>query len=937
MILSPILVLDPHKVERDLAFVMGCLSEVLDEAHEHDLARQLPWRAAEPPGACPPISPDRLSRAYSIAFHLLSLVEQNAVIQQQRSTEAAHGPSALQALWGQSLEQLRDRGLTPEQIAATLQRVQVELVLTAHPTEARRTIVLEHHRSLYLLLVKRENQVWTPNEQFAIREEVKTLLSLLWRTGEIFLHKPDVAAERRNVMHYLYSVFPEVLPALDGRLRQSWAHLGFDPDLLRAPEQLPRCRLGTWVGGDQDGHPLVTAEVTRQTLDDLRLHGLLLLQRQLVALGRQVSLSDRLEPPPAALSARVSQLLETRAPGAGDVEAGETWRQFVGLMLAQLPLDSVYPEGGRLRPGAGGYRRAAELIADLRLLHDSLVASGAWRVADAAVAPVIRAAETFGFHLASLDVRQNSAFYDRAIVQLQRAAGLEALDFARATEASRIEFLDRELASPRPFLRADMSAGPEADAVLGTFRALADHVRDNGLDGVGALIVSMTRSTSDLLGVYLLAREVGLTVDDGSGLACRLPVVPLFETIEDLERSPAILRAFLQHPVTRRSLERQRREAEGPAGAGSKEAGPGGYGDDALIQQVVVGYSDSNKDGGILASLWYLYRAEAALVRVGRESGVRIRFLHGRGGTMSRGGGPEHRFVKAIHPSALNGDLRVTEQGEAIEQKFANRLTAVYNLELLFAGVARATLLDQHCPEPPHVLEPDDGLARRAEPADVHAAAACAGIPGVLPSGHADRRDRGEPDRIAPVEADGTVGPRRPARDPLGVQLEPGPLCRAGLVRRGERARGAAGRSTRTSSPSSSRHLYTWAPLHYALSNAATCIAAADLDVMRAYACLVEDETCRLDIFDQIASEFERTSLMLERVYRGSLAERRPNIHATVQMRNAPLRVLHDQQIALLREWRRANRLGAGDAAAALLPPLLLTVNAIAGGLGATG
>jgi phosphoenolpyruvate carboxylase len=179
MILSPILVLDPRKVARDLAFVMDCLAEVLAEAQQAGLAQALPWRCAEAPHGDEPVSVDRLSRAYSIAFHLLSLVEQNAAIQQQGATEAAHGPSALQALWGQSLEQLRDRGLTSAQIAATLRRVQVELVLTAHPTEAKRTIVLEHHRSLYLLLVKRENQVWTPNEQRAIREEFKTLLSLL--------------------------------------------------------------------------------------------------------------------------------------------------------------------------------------------------------------------------------------------------------------------------------------------------------------------------------------------------------------------------------------------------------------------------------------------------------------------------------------------------------------------------------------------------------------------------------------------------------------------------------------------------------------------------------------------------------------------------------------------------------------------------------------
>jgi len=924
MILSPILILDPRKVERDLAFVMDCLAEVLDEAGDRALARQLPWRAdtavANEPDAVPA---ERLSRAYSIAFHLLSLVEQNAAIQQQRATEAAHGPSALQALWGQSLQQLKDRGLAPEQIASTLRRVQVELVLTAHPTEAKRTIVLEHHRRLYLLLVKRENQVWTPNEQRAIREEFKTLLSLLWRTSEIFLHKPDIAAERRNVMQYLYNVFPEVLPALDGRLRESWAHLGFDRELLRTPDQLPQCRLGTWVGGDQDGNPLVTAEVTRQTLEDLRLHGLLLLQGQLVALARQTSLSDRLEPPPPALRSRVQSLLDTRGARGADAvqhEHGETWRQFVGLMLAQLPLDSVYPEGGRLRDSAGGYQRAAELIADLRLLYQSLLDVGAWRVADASVGPVIRAAQTFGFHLAALDIRQNSAFYDRAFAQLQQATGFEASGFAGSTDERRLEFLQRELASPRPFLRPDISAGREADAVLGTFRVLADHLRQNGPDGLGSLIVSMTREAPDLLGVYLLAREVGLATSDESGLVCRMPVVPLFETIDDLERSPEILREFLRHPVTRRSLEQQRRDT----GAGE------------LVQQVVVGYSDSNKDGGILASLWQLYRAEAALVRVGQEAGVRIRFLHGRGGTMSRGGGPEHRFVKAIHPAALNGDLRVTEQGEAIEQKYANRLTAVYNLELLFAGVARATMLNRHWPEPAHLLEPAmDWLAERSRQAYIRL-----------------RRTDGFLTffrQATPIDAieESRIGSRpsrrtgEPALDDLRAIPWVFGWSQARYFLPGWYGVGSALEALQMEHPDEfaelAEHLYTWAPLHYALSNAATCVAAADIDVMRAYAALVEDETCRDALFNLISGEFHRTSLMLERVYRGTLAARRPNIHSTVQMRREPLRVLHRQQIALLREWRTARRLGREDAEGELLPSLLLTINAIASGLGATG
>jgi phosphoenolpyruvate carboxylase len=349
-----------------------------------------------------------------------------------------------------------------------------------------------------------------------------------------------------------------------------------------------------------------------------------------------------------------------------------------------------------------------------------------------------------------------------------------------------------------------------------------------------------------------------------------------------------------------------------------------------------VGYSDSNKDGGILASLWSLYRAEAALARVGRESGVRIRFLHGRGGTMSRGGGPEHRFVKAIHPSALNGDLRVTEQGEAIEHKYANRLTAVYNLELLLAGVARATLLDWHCPEPPHVLESTmDWLAQRSRETYVrlrHADGFLAFFRQATPI------DVIEESRIGSRPSRRTG---RPALDDLRAIPWVFSWSQARFFVPGWYGVGSALEALQAERPREfdqlSSHLYTWAPLHYALSNAATCIAAADVDVMRAYAALVEDDACRAGIFAQIEEEFDRTSLMLERVYRGTLAERRPNIHGTVQMRKEPLRVLHHQQIALLREWRNASRRDDHDGASALLPALLLTVNAIASGLGATG
>jgi phosphoenolpyruvate carboxylase len=248
---------------------------------------------------------------------------------------------------------------------------------------------------------------------------------------------------------------------LDRRFRQTWADAGFDPEVLRFPQSLPRLSLSTWVGGDRDGHPLVTAQVTRHTLEDLRLHGLLLLQHQLAGLARQSSLSDRVQPPPAALCDRVRHLTAELGDRGRQLVQGkpdETWRQLVTLMLARLPLESVYPEGGRLLHDPARYQGSDELLADLRLLYESLMAVGAWRLADEAVGPVIRTVQTFGFHLASLDIRQNSRFHDLAVAQLLAAAGFNETDYQDWDEPRRLDLLNRELASPRPFRRTHRRA-----------------------------------------------------------------------------------------------------------------------------------------------------------------------------------------------------------------------------------------------------------------------------------------------------------------------------------------------------------------------------------------------------------------------------------------------------------------------------------------------
>ena len=289
-----------EKVEGDMAFLLECFREALEESGEPEFARLL-FDDVALAASDTSLRVERLAQLYSMAFQLLNLVEENAATQARGTREANHGMTREAGLWGRTLNELRERGLTGEQIAQALPYIRVEPVLTAHPTEAKRATVLDAHRDLYLLLVKRENPMWTPGEQRQIRREIKALLERLWRAGEIFLDKPDVTTELRNVIHYLRNVFPMVLPLLDRRLRDAWEEAGFDPVLLSEPQSLPRFSFGNWVGGDRDGHPLITPEVTHNSLRALRTHAVELLETQLNALGRRLSLSERLQQPPAFL------------------------------------------------------------------------------------------------------------------------------------------------------------------------------------------------------------------------------------------------------------------------------------------------------------------------------------------------------------------------------------------------------------------------------------------------------------------------------------------------------------------------------------------------------------------------------------------------------------------------------------------------------------
>lgn len=927
MVVESILALNEENLLDQWNWILGCLREVLQESGDGDLAQSLPLLGD---GSVPrQISNDsvHLTQAYSIAFQLLGMAEQNAADQFRKGVERRSGADALPALWGDSLRQLKESGLTSEQIARELPKMRIELVLTAHPTEAKRATVLAHHRRLFERFQQRSAQTQSHSDRIdPVREEidyaVRAILSILWRTGEIYLDKPDIQSERRNVLDYLTHVFPSVLRPLDQRLRRAWSDVGLDPKVFENPLVFPKLTFGTWVGGDRDGHPLVTADVTRQSLLEMRKSAIGLIQRHLLQLARLLSLSAYWQKPnPEFLQALASAANRLGAEGkkALDRNPNEPWRQFINTIIARLPKQDTI-NGAIVREETPTYQRSIELLSDLRVLYDSLIACGQRHAAEYSVQPLMRIVQTFGFHLAVLDVRQNSAFHDRAVEQLLVAAGFERTNFSQWSEQERLGLLSKELASKRPFARPDVSLGAEADAVLSSLRVLKEYRAAYGEDGLGALIVSMTRNASDLLVVYLLAREVGLMDETPEGLLCPLPVVPLFETVDDLQHSPAIYDQFLKHPITQRSLIAIQKHNE--------ESSP--------VGQIMIGYSDSNKDGGILASLVHLRCAQKELFEVGKKNGVRVRFFHGRGGTISRGAGPTHRFIKSLPDDTLGGDLRVTEQGETIPQKYAHQSTAIYNLELFLAGVTRKTLWDLGHDEAEHPLE--GTLTQLAQWARECYTSLLHSDGFVTFFRQATPIDAIEQSRI------GSRPARRTGQQTL-ADLRAIPWVfswgQARFFLSGWYGVGTALNQLQQKEPKLfdelSKTMSQWAPVHYLISNVATSLAATDLDIMRSYAGMVDDVDLRNRCMGLIESELALTSRMVEAIYGGPLAQRRPNVQRMMNLRASGLRVLHQQQIGLLKMWRSYHRMQATNEADKLIPQLLLTVNAIASGLGTTG
>jgi phosphoenolpyruvate carboxylase len=908
------------KPYKDLSFLLQAFKDVLIENGEIDVASTIPLLQNKIDVGT--FLDDRGVQLYSILFQLVHIVEVNGAVQQRRKEEN-QDLSQVRGLWAYQINKVKQAGIDAVAITSALKNTRVEPVLTAHPTEAKRATVLEHHRELYLLLVERENTMFSNQELMTNKEKIKSSLYRLWKTGEIYLEKPDVPSEIRNVLHYFTNVFPEVLPILDRRLIQAWEFLGYNKKDLFEHKAFPQVTFGNWVGGDRDGHPLVTSKVTVETLKQLRLNAFVVLRRKLTQLVKQLSFALNIEDAPDHLQWRVGELLLELGENAYEVynrNKGEAFRQFISLIIEKLPLATARGHATALHERSISYRYSFELKKDLALLQSALKDYGAITISEIEIHESIRLVETFGFHLAKLDVRQNSAFHDKAISQLINATGKSGDWFIHASEEDRLAFIEEELTSGRPFVRNLNDLADEARNVMEVYAVISEHVQQYGTEGIGSLIVSMTRNVSDLLVVYILAREAGLTRYTPEGMVCMLPVVPLLETIEDLSNGPAILVAFLSHPVTLRSLKYQAQQQEILS----------------ISQQVMIGYSDSNKDGGLLCSQWNLHKAQINLSNAANKFGIKIRFFHGKGGTISRGAGPTHYFVQALPGHWFNGDIRLTEQGETIEQKYANRVNAVYNLEVLTASSLSHSLLGSLKEPSGHPLTDilewmaqesqnvytqllnEQGFIaffRQATPIDALEQSRI----GSRPSRRTGAYSLADLRAIPWVFAWSQARYNMTSWYGIGSTLE---KLRAERPKDYEKFQIA---------------LKDDPFIRYFITNVDTSLARSSIHIMKDYAELVDNKNIRNKFSQLFEKELFLTEAHLSFLLDKTLEERRPRHYYSNLLRNSLIEDLHRSQIRLLKEWRMLVKSDDSQQSDKTLVSLLLTINAIASATGQTG
>ena len=845
-------------------------------------------------------------RAFSFFSLLANIAEDQHHIRRSRA-HAAAGSAPRKGSLAHAIASAEAAGHSRAALARFLAEARVSPVLTAHPTEVQRRSILNRQMEIARLLSERDRPEAIPEERARNDEQLRRAVLALWQTSVLRRVRLTVSDEISNGLTYFDSTFLTELPRFYASLEDLLApETGVDTGVDTRVDTgvAPFLRLGTWIGGDRDGNPAVNAETLSQALHMQSARVLRFYLEQIHELGGELSLCDRL--------VRISpdlQALAASSPDRSPQREEEPYRRALSGIYARLAATSraLDQEQATRLPVADAepYASAADFKKDLDILNASLCANGSALLARGRLRNLRRAVTVFGFHLAPLDLRQNSDVQERVVAELMKTAGSVA-DYLALDEPARIALLSLELATPRLLSSPYLSYSAETASELAVFRAARSAQLRYGKDSIASCIVSKANGVSDILEAALLLKEGGL-LRPGDGLDA--DVVPLFETIRDLQACGPVMDELLSLPFYRALLQRR-----------------------GAMQEVMLGYSDSNKDGGFLTSGWELYKAEVAMLDVFRRHGVRLRLFHGRGGSVGRGGGPSFEAILAQPAGSVQGQLRITEQGEVINSKYANPELGRRNLEILAAAAIEASW---GAPQTPavedrytHAIERLSALAFRAYRELVYE----------TPGFERYFRESTMIGEIAGLNIGSRPASRTPAARIEDLRAIPWVFswaqCR--LMLPGWYGFGSAVRAWLAENPAGLPLLRAmndeWPFFRTLLSNMDMVLAKTDIAIASRYAGLVSDAPLRESIFPRLREEWKSSiESLLAITGHTSLLEENPLLARSIRNRFPYLDPLNHLQIELTTRYR------AGRDEERVKHGIHLTINGIAAGLRNSG
>jgi phosphoenolpyruvate carboxylase len=843
----------------------------------------------------------RIIRAFGHFSHLSNIAEDQHHVRRTRAHSMLKAAPRRGTL-SYALALVKRAGVTRDRLQAFFDGALCVPVLTAHPTEIRRKSTIDREIEIANLLDRRDRVPLTPEELTANRKALRRAVLTLWQTSILRTNRLRVIDEVANGLAYYDYTFLRELPRLYGDLEEELPAI--DPD-WREVVVTSFLRIGTWIGGDRDGNPFVTADVLRHTLAMQSAKAFQFYLEDLHTLGGELSLDGRLVHVTEQLSALAEQSHDQsphrqvepyrRAIVGVYARLAATAQQLAGVESAHHALGS-----------ASAYCDAAELSGDLDTISDSLVANGSAALALGRLRHLRRAVDVFGFHLASVDLRQNSDVHERVITELARTASISP-DYGNLVEKERRRLLTAEIESARPLGSFHLSYSAETQSELEILRAAAEVRQRYGADAVARYVISKTDDVSDILETATLLKDVGLLHPEQRKLS--VDIVPLFETIRDLQRCGEIMQELFTIPAYRSLLKSR--------------------GD---VQEVMLGYSDSNKDGGYLTSTWELYRAELALIDVFRRNSVGLRLFHGRGGSVGRGGGPSYEAILAQPPGAIQGSIRVTEQGEVIGAKYSKPDVGRRNLETLAAATLEATLLKPADTAAAAYMSAMSELSDEAYRAYRHLVYETEGFGRYFQ----DTTIIGE---IASLNIGSRPASRKNSQRIEDLRAIPWVFswsqCR--LMLPGWYGFGSAVKAWIDRHPASGlailREMHErWPFFRTTLSNMDMVLAKSDIAIASRYAELASDQKTGATIFARLREEWsDAVHAVLSITNQTTLLESNPLLARSIRNRFPYIDPLHHIQIELLRRHR------AGDNDPEVVQGIHLSINGIAAALRNSG